>query len=68
MRAGLIEIIIVGLVALALLKPENMKEYIKSFYRTLNVAKEAKKEFDAEITQPINDIKDDVVSSVKGED
>ena len=52
MQIGITEILLIFVLALIFIKPENMKDYSKKFFEMKEQIKEAKKE--------ISDLKDDV--------
>ena len=70
MRFGIAEIVLVVFVAIALLKPEKLKEYIVALNNASKTFKETKKQIQDEakdIVEPVMDIKKDVDDAVKGD-
>ena len=75
MSIGLSEIILIGLVVLALFKPEKLKEYAIALGRAIRYLKDEKEKIDdsvitpvKEAMEPVNDIKrdiDDTIDSIK---
>lgn len=71
MGIGLSEIILIGLIVLALFKPEKLKEYARALGRALRYLKDEKEKIDdsvitpvKEAMEPVTDIKKDIDETV----
>lgn len=71
MSIGLSEVILIGLIVLALFKPEKLKEYARALGKTLRYLKDEKEKIDdsvitpvKEAMEPVTDIKKDIDETV----
>ncbi len=70
MRPGIVEIVLALFVAIALFKPDKLKDYIVALNNASKTFKETKKQLQDEakdIVEPVMDIKDDINDTVKGD-
>ena len=68
MHIGFVEAAVIILVAIALIKPENLKGYVKNFYRAMNTFKDARAEVQKEVddlTASIKETKEDIAEAIK---
>lgn len=55
MRLGISELILIAIVGIIVIKPEKLKDYVKSFYKAKETIAEAKAEVDDEINKLVKD-------------
>ena len=69
-RLGIAEIIVIALVAIAFIKPEKLKDYMKALKEASKTFGETKKQLEEEakdIVEPVMDTKEDIESAMKGD-
>lgn len=70
MRLGITELIVIVLVAVALLKPEKLKDYMAYMKKAAKTYSDTKKEVSSEVQEivdPITDTNKELQSALKGE-
>jgi Sec-independent protein translocase protein TatA len=65
MRIGLAELIVIIVIAVALIKPDKLKDLAKTISKALLVIKEENEKIRKEVVEPVKDVMDPITEPVK---